>query len=95
MSVTSPDELQVRLTVGDARTAQAAGVTFARRLFGAHSSDFAWALAEQEHLVERAIVEAGHSSEQAQLATGHFGVGARDEWARLASAGSAGTTGHA
>ena len=80
MSAISVDDIQVRLTMDDARTAQTAGVTFARALSGAHSADFALALAEQEHLVERAIVEAGHSVEQAQLAAGRFAAAAREEW---------------
>jgi hypothetical protein len=80
------DELQIRLTVDDARTAQVAGVTFARRLFGAHSGDFTLALAEQKLLVEHAIVETGHSAEQARLTGWHFAVAACDEWTRLAGA---------
>jgi hypothetical protein len=43
---------------------------------------------EQEHLVERAITEAGYSAEQAHLATGHFGTAARDEWRRIVAGGS-------
>ena len=82
------DELQVRLAVDDARTAQAAGVTFARRLSSAHSADFALALTEQELLVERAIVEAGHSAEQARLAARRFAAAAWDEWQFEVAAGS-------
>ena len=89
------DEFEVRLTVDDARTAQTAGVAFARTLSGAHSQDFALALDEQEHLIERAIIEAGHSVDQAQLAAGHFATAARDEWARLVSAGSTSALGQA
>ena len=77
----------VHLTVDDARTAQLAGCKFARTLAGADPDDFAAALWEQEHLVERAITDAGYSSEQARLAAGHFGVAARDEWQRIANAG--------
>ena len=95
MDTIDADELEVRFTIGDARTAQAAGVTFARRLAGAHSADFALALDEQWHLVERAIVEAGHSVEQAELAAGHFGAAARDEWARLVSTGNTSAMGQA
>jgi hypothetical protein len=88
MSTISTDELQVRLTVDDARMAQTAGVTFARTLSGAHSADFALALAEQELLVERAIVEAGYNAEQARLAAEHFATAARDEWQVEVASGS-------
>jgi hypothetical protein len=89
------DELEVRFTIGDAHTAQVAGVKFAHTLSGAHSADFALALDEQEHLIERAIVEAGYGVDLAQFAAGHFGAAARDEWARLAGAGSTGALGRA
>ena len=62
------DDLQVCLRVDDARTAQAAGARFTRTLADADSEDIAAALWEQEHLVERAIIDAGYSSEQAKLA---------------------------
>ena len=78
--------LQVHLAVDDARTAQLAGCTFARALAGADPADYALALAEQEHLVERAITDAGYSTEQARLAAEHFAAAARDEWQRIADA---------
>lgn len=95
MNAINADDLQVRLTMDDAHTAQLAGVTFARTLSGAASADFVLALAEQELLVERAIVEAGHSAEQARLTVGHFGAAVRDEWARIVSASGHGERGHA
>ena len=95
MTAASADDFHVHLTVDDARTAQTAGVTFARRLAGANPADFALALAEQELLVERAIVEAGHSVEQAQLAAGHFGAAARDEWERIIGGSEHGAQGQA
>lgn len=88
MNAISTDELQVCLTVDDARTAQAAGVTFARTLSGAHLADFTLALAEQKLLIERAIVEAGYSAEQARLTAWHFAVAARDEWQVELASGS-------
>ncbi len=72
-------DLMVHLTVDDVRTAQLAGARFARTLAGADLADYALALAEQEHLVERAIVDAGYSAK-------HFGVAARGEWVRIVSA---------
>lgn len=79
--------MMVHRAVDDARTAQAAGATFARTLAGADPQDFAAALWEQEHLIERAITDAGHSAEQAGLAIGHFRAAARDEWQRIADTG--------
>ena len=95
MNAISADDFYVYLTVDDARTAHVAGVTFARALSGADSADFVLALAEQEHLVARAIVEAGHHTEQAQLAAGHFATAALGEWARIISASSHGARGQA
>ena len=89
------DDLEACFTVGNARTAQAAGVTFARKLAGARSVDFAVALAEQEMLVERAIVEAGYGIDLAQCAAGHFGVAARDEWERILGVSGHGAQGTA
>ena len=80
------EDLMVHLTVGDARTAQRAGAKFARTLAGAHSADFALALAEQQDLIRRAIMAAGYTAEQEELAVGRFGVAARDEWQRIADA---------
>ena len=76
----------VLLTVGDVRTAQAAGARFARTLAGARSEDFALALAEQEELIRHAIMAAGYTAEQEGLAAGHFAAAARDEWQRIADA---------
>jgi ribulose bisphosphate carboxylase small subunit len=77
------DDLQVHLTVDDAHTAQAAGVEFARALAGAHSAEFALALAEQDELIQRAIIGAGYSVEQAWVAAGRFEAAAWNEWQRL------------
>jgi myosin-crossreactive antigen len=82
------EDMMVHLTVDDARTAQAAGIKFARTLAGAYSQDFALALAEQAELIERAITDAGHATDQAGLAAGHFEMAAWDEWQRIADAGS-------
>ena len=80
------EDLHVDLTVDDACTAEHAGTKFARALAGADLEDFAAAPREQEHLVERAITDAGFSAEQARLAAGPFGAAARDEWQRIADA---------
>lgn len=89
------DGLMVRLAVDDARTAQDAGAKFARDLAGAHGADFLLALTEQAGLIRRAILDAGFSAEQAQLAAGHFEMAAREEWTRLAGAATAGAWGTA
>lgn len=78
------DDMLVRLAVDDARTAQDAGAGFARALAGAYPVDFMVALAEQEDLVRRAILEAGFTAEQARLAAEHFEVAALAEWKRVA-----------
>jgi len=91
----SEDDLYVHLTVDDARTAQAAGARFARTLAGAATDAFMLALAEQEHLIQRAITDAGHTAEQAELAAGHFTVAARDEWERITGASGSAPLGHA
>ena len=56
------EDMMVQLAVDDAHTAQLAGTRFARTLAGAHSEDFAAALREQEHLIERAITDACYRS---------------------------------
>ncbi len=82
-------DMPAHLAVDDARTAQDAGAKFARALAGAHPADFALALAEQDELIRRAIVDAGFSAEQARLAAAHFEAAAWDEWERIAdTAGS-------
>ncbi len=63
MTALPADDLHVHFTVDDAHTVQAAGFKFARALAGADPADYALALAEQEHLVERAITDAGYSAE--------------------------------
>ncbi len=78
------EDLLARLAVDDAKTAQDAGARFARALAGAASAAFMVALAEQEDLIRRTIMDAGFSAEQAQLAAGHFEVAALDEWERIA-----------
>ena len=95
MSELHDGDLMIRLAVDDATTAQEAGAKFARDLAGAVSADFMLALGEQGDLVRRAILEAGFSDEQAQLAAGHFEVAAREEWAWLAGAATAGAWGTA
>ena len=80
------DEPMMHLVVDDARTAQQAGTEFARALAGAGGTDFMLALSEQGDVVRRAIVDAGFSTEQAQLAAEHFEAAARAEWTRIASA---------
>jgi len=79
--------MMVHLAVDDARTAQKAGVKFARDLAGAVSADFMMALAEQEDMISRAIMRAGFSAEQARLAAEHFEMAARAEWERITAAG--------
>jgi len=81
------DDPHVYLTVDDARAAQVAGAKFAGALAGAHSAEFALALAEQADLIERAITDAGHTTGQAELAAGRFEAAAWDEWERIAAAG--------
>ena len=80
------DAMMVRLAVDDAQTAQQAGAKFARNLAGVMPCDFMLTLGERGSLIRRAILDAGFSTEQAQLAAGRFEVAAREEWARLASA---------
>jgi len=89
------DDLYVHLTVDDARTAQAAGLKFAHTLAGARSQDFALALAEQEHLIQRAITHAGHTVLQADLAAREFVAAAAVEWQRITDASGGGTWGQA
>jgi len=89
------DDPHVYLTVDDARAAQVAGAKFAGALAGAHSAEFALALAEQEGLIQRAITDAGYSAEQAWLAASRFEAAAWDEWERIAAAGGSDTWGDA
>ncbi len=95
MTILADNDLYVRLAADDARTAQAAGVKFARSLVGAYSTDFALALAEQEELIHRAIMDAGYNAEQAHLAAGCFGAAAQDQWERIATAGGSAAWGEA
>ena len=89
------EDMLVHVTVDDAGTAREAGARFARALAGAVSADFMAALAEQEDLVRRAIVDAGFTAGQAGLAAERFETAARAEWARIADAGGARTGGRA
>jgi hypothetical protein len=89
------EEMVVRLAVDDARTAQEAGVQFARALAGALWPDFVLALDEQEYLIRRAIAAAGFADGQARLAAERFEVAARAEWRQLAGAGASGSGGRA
>lgn len=81
------EDPHIHLTVDDARTAQVAGAKFARTLAGARSDDFALALAEQEHLIQRAITDAGFTILQADLAAREFAASAAVEWQRIVGAG--------
>ena len=67
-------------------SAQAAGARFARTLAGTDPQDFALALAEQEHLIQRAITDAGYTVEQAGLAAREFAASAAVEWQRIEDA---------
>ena len=89
------EDLMVRLAVDDARTAQEAGAKFARALAGALWPDFVLALDEQEHLIRRAIAEAGFADGQARLAAERFEVAALAEWRQLAGASTIGSGGRA
>ena len=89
------EDMVVRLAVDDARTAQEAGAKFARALAGARWPDFVLALDEQEHLIRRAIAEAGFADRQARLAAERFEVAALAEWRQLVSAGASGLAGRA
>ncbi len=95
MTIPADDDLSVSLAADDARNAQAAGIKFARSLVSVYSADFALALAEQEELIRRAILEAGHNAEQAQLAAAHFEAAAQDEWQRIAASGGSEAWGQA
>ena len=75
----------VHLAPDDVRTAQTAGVEFARSLAGAPSAWFMLALGEQEDLIRSAIRRAGYPDRNARLAANAFDVGARVEWQRIAS----------
>lgn len=75
----------VHLAPDDVRTAQTAGVEFARSLAGAPSAWFMLALREQEDLIRSAIRQAGYPDRNARLAANAFDVGARVEWQRIAS----------
>lgn len=89
------EDLQVRLAVDDTRTARAAGTKFARSLAGACSAEFALALAEQEHLIRRAVTDVGYNARQADLAAREFAAAAAVEWQRLVDAGAGAAWGRA
>ena len=80
--------MMVSLTMGDTDTARAAGVDFACTLSGARTQDFAMALAEQQHLIQRTIIDAGFTALQAGLVAREFTTSASIEWQRIAGAGS-------
>ena len=73
------DEPMVWLAPDDARTAEAAGVTFARNLAGAPPEWFMLALGEQEAIIRDGIRRAGYPNRQARLAADAFDTGARGE----------------
>lgn len=75
----------VHLAPDDVRTAQTAGVEFARSLAGVPSAWFMLAFREQEDLIRSAIRQAGYPDRNARLAANAFDVGARVEWQRIAS----------
>ena len=79
--------MMVHLAVDDARTAQKAGLKFARDLAGAVSADLTMALAKQVDMSRRANMRAGFTAEQAQLAAERFETAARAEWERITAAG--------
>jgi hypothetical protein len=85
MTYEQHDEPLVRLDPQDARTAQVAGVEFARTLAGAPSAWFALALDEQQTIIRTGIQRAGYSARNAQLAASAFDAGARVEWRRITS----------
>lgn len=85
----------VRLDPEDARTAQTAGVDFARNLAGAPPEWFLLALGEQEQIIRTGIERAGYSARNARLAAEAFDVGARGEWQRIASTAQPETWGSA
>ena len=91
MTIDPHEDLHVHLAVDDAKTAQAAGATFAHMLAGAATDAFMLVLAEQEELIRRAIMAAGYTAEQEELAVGYFGAAARKEWQRIADAGGSST----
>ena len=79
----------------DAETTLAAGVEFARTLAGAQSQDLDQALAEQQHLIQRTIIDAGYAILQAGLVAREFTTSAAAEWQRIASAGGSNDWGRA
>lgn len=76
-------EPPIRLAADDARTVREAGARFASDLAGAAWAGFMLALAEQGERLRRAVLDAGHTPEQAKLAAAHFEAAARDEWVWL------------
>ena len=87
MTELGEESLQVRLAVDDARSAQAAGATFARTLAGASTDAFALALAEQERPVQHAVTDAGYTVLQADRTARSFAAAAAAEWRRIVDAG--------
>ena len=76
-------EAPVRLDAADARAVREAGARFASDLAGAAWAGFMLALAEQGERLRRAVLDAGHTPEQARLAAAEFEAAARDEWTWL------------
>ena len=90
------------LDVQDARTVRRAGARFASDLAGAAWARFMVALGEQGDRLRRAVLDAGHTPEQARLSrsdpsrrakcrrafrgAAHFEAAARDEWVWLEAA---------
>lgn len=68
------------LDVDDARTVHEAGARFAADLAGAAWARFMVTLGEQGDRLRRAVLDAGHTPEQARLAVAHFEAAARAEW---------------
>ena len=87
--------MMVHLAVGDAATAQAAGVRFARDLAGARTADFMLAVAEQADIIRRGIIDAGFSAGQALNAAEVFELAALVEQARIVVAMASDTSGTA
>lgn len=91
-----PDSaLMLYLSVGDTRSAQEAGIQFARNLAGAQRAVLLLALAEQCDLLHRAVLDTGFSAEQARHAVEHFEAAALIEQMRIARAMTAGASGTA
>ena len=89
------DALQVCLAPDDVKSAQLAGIRFARALAGAPTTAFMLALGEQEQLVRTALEDAGFAERIACGAAEAFKAGAMLEWQRIAPVAVQGAMGNA